>query len=263
MKEIHFTGLGLDLEVNSIAIKLGNISIYWYAIFIVIAFSVAILFCKRDDGKYNIKYEQILEILLFIMPISIICARLYFVIFKLDYYIQNPTEIMNIRNGGLAIYGGIIGAILTILIYCKIKKVSFLDVLDYFVPYLVLGQAIGRWGNFFNAEAHGTITDNIFRMGIIENGIYKEVHPTFLYESISCPLIFILLYVMRNKREYKGQLTYIYLCLYGFVRAIIEGLRTDSLMLGNIRISQILSIILCIVFGIILIYKKVEKTKNE
>lgn len=263
MKEIHFTGLGLDLEVNSIAIKLGNISIYWYAIFIVIAFSVAILFCKRDDGKYNIKYEQILEILLFIMPISIICARLYFVIFKLDYYIQNPTEIMNIRNGGLAIYGGIIGAILTILIYCKIKKVSFLDVLDYFVPYLVLGQAIGRWGNFFNAEAHGTITDNIFRMGIIENGIYKEVHPTFLYESISCLLIFILLYVMRNKREYKGQLTYIYLCLYGFVRAIIEGLRTDSLMLGNIRISQILSIILCIVFGIILIYKKVEKTKNE
>lgn len=263
MKEIHFTGLGLDLEVNSIAIKLGNISIYWYAIFIVIAFSVAILFCKRDDGKYNIKYEQILEILLFIMPISIICARLYFVMFKLDYYMQNPTEIMNIRNGGLAIYGGILGAILTILIYCKIKKASFLDILDYFVPYLVLGQAIGRWGNFFNAEAHGTITDNIFRMGIIENGIYKEVHPTFLYESISCLLIFILLYTMRNKREYKGQLTYIYLCSYGFVRAIIEGLRTDSLMLGNIKISQILSIILCIVFGIILIYKKVEKTKNE
>lgn len=263
MKEIHFAGLGLDLEVNSIAIKLGNISIYWYAIFIVIAFLVAILFCKKDDGKYNIKYEQILEILLFVMPISIICARLYFVIFKLDYYIQNPTEIINIRSGGLAIYGGIIGAILTIFTYCKIKKISFLDVLDYFVPYLVLGQAIGRWGNFFNAEAHGTITNNIFRMGIVENGIYKEVHPTFLYESISCLLIFILLYAMRNKRKYKGQFTYIYLCLYGFVRAIIEGLRTDSLMLGNIRISQILSIILCIVFGIILIYKKVEKTKNE
>lgn len=263
MKEIHFTGLGLDLEVNSIAIKLGNISIYWYAIFIVIAFSVAILLCKKDDGKYNIKFEQILEILLFIMPISIICARLYFVMFKLDYYIQNPTEIINIRNGGLAIYGGIIGAILTILVYCKTKKINFLDILDYFVPYLVLGQAIGRWGNFFNAEAHGTITDNIFRMGIIENGIYKEVHPTFLYESISCLLIFILLYTMRNRREYKGQLTYIYLCLYGFVRTIIEGLRTDSLMLGDLRISQVLSLILCIVFGIILIYKKVEKRENE
>lgn len=263
MKEIHFTGLGLELEVNSIAIKLGNISIYWYAIFIVIAFSVAILLCKKDDGKYNIKFEQILEILLFIMPISIICARLYFVMFKLDYYIQNPTEIINIRNGGLAIYGGIIGAILTILVYCKTKKINFLDILDYFVPYLVLGQAIGRWGNFFNAEAHGTITDNIFRMGIIENGIYKEVHPTFLYESISCLLIFILLYTMRNRREYKGQLTYIYFCLYGFVRAIIEGLRTDSLMLGDLRISQVLSLILCIVFGIILIYKKVEKRENE
>ena len=263
MKNISFTGLGLDFNINSIAINVFGINIYWYAIFIVIAFLVAILFCKKDDGKYNIKYEQILEILLFVMPISIICARLYFVIFKLDYYIQNPTEIINIRNGGLAIYGGIIGAILTIFIYCKIKKASFLDILDYFVPYLVLGQAIGRWGNFFNAEAHGTITNNIFRMGIIENGIYKEVHPTFLYESISCLLIFILLFTMRNKREYKGQLTYSYLCLYGFVRAIIEGLRTDSLMLGNLRISQILSIILCIVFGIILIYKKVEKRKNE
>lgn len=263
MKEIKFTGLGLDLSIDSIAINVFGINIYWYAIFIVIAFLVAILFCKRDDGKYNIKYEQILEVLLFVIPISIICARLYFVIFKLDYYMQNPTEILNIRNGGLAIYGGIIGAILTILTYCKIKKVNFLDVLDYFAPYLVLGQAIGRWGNFFNAEAHGTITDTIFRMGIVENGIYKEVHPTFLYESICCLLIFALLYIMRNKRKYKGQITYIYLCLYGFVRAVIEGLRTDSLMLGTFRISQILSIVLCIVFGIILIYKKVEKRKNE
>ena len=167
MKKISFTGLGLDFNIDSIAINVFGINIYWYAIFIVIAFSVAILFCKKDDGKYNIKFEQILEILLFVMPISIICARLYFVIFKLDYYIQNPTEIINIRNGGLAIYGGIIGVILTISIYCKIKKISFLDILDYFVPYLVLGQAIGRWGNFFNAEAHGTVTDNIFRMGII------------------------------------------------------------------------------------------------
>lgn len=263
MKEITFTGLGLNFRINSIAINIFGLNIYWYAIFIVSAFSIGIILCKKDDGKYNIKFEQVLEILLFTIPISIICARLYFVIFKLDYYMQNPTEIINIRNGGLAIYGGIIGAILTISIYCKINKIKLLDILDYFVPYLVLGQAIGRWGNFFNAEAYGTETNNIFRMGIIENGIYKEVHPTFLYESICCFLIFILLYTIRNKREYKGQLTYIYLCLYGFVRAVIEGLRTDSLMLGNLRISQVLSIILCIIFGTILIYKKVEKRKNE
>lgn len=124
------------------------------------------------------------------------------------------------------------------------------------------GQAIGRWGNFFNAEAHGTATNSILRMGIIENGIYKEVHPTFLYESIGCLIIFALLYTIRNNREYKGQLTYIYLCLYGFIRAIIEGIRTDSLMIGNFRVSQILSIILCVGFSIVLIYKETKKDKE-
>lgn len=103
--------------------------------------------------------------------------------------------------GGLAIYGGIIGAVIAVVVFCKVKKINILDVLDYFVPYLALGQAIGRWGNFFNAEAHGTVTNSIFRMGIIENGIYKEVHPTFLYESIGCLIIFALLYTIRNKRK--------------------------------------------------------------
>ena len=125
------------------------------------------------------------------------------------------------------------------------------------------GQAIGRWGNFFNAEAHGIETKSLFRMGIVENGIYKEVHPTFLYESIVCLCIFILLYFIKNKRKYKGQLTYIYLVLYGFARAIIEGLRTDSLMLGNFRISQILSIVICIVFSVILIHKNNRYTTIE
>ena len=263
MKQITFPGLNLKFELNNIAIKIGNISIKWYAIFIVLAFIIAIIFLKKDDGKYKIKFETILELFVFLIPISIIFARLYFVIFKLDYYINNPVEILNIRNGGLAIYGGIIGAIITILVFCKIKKLNFLDVLDYIVPYLALGQAIGRWGNFFNSEAHGSITSNILRMGIVENGTYTEVHPTFFYESICNLIIFIMLYTLRNKRKYKGQLTYIYLCLYGLIRAIIEGLRTDSLMLGNFRISQIISIILFIVFGSILFYKGVRSKKNE
>ena len=264
MREILFPGLNLKFQINSIAVNIGNLSIYWYAIFIVSAFAIAILFLKRDDGKYKIKFEDIMELFLVLIPVSIVFARLYFVIFKFDYYINNPVEILDIRNGGLAIYGGIIGAIITILVFCKIKKINFLDVLDYIVPYLALGQAIGRWGNFFNGEAHGSITSNILRMGIVENGTYIEVHPTFLYESICNLVIFLILYCMRNKRQYRGQLTYIYLTLYGLIRAIIEGLRTDSLMLGSFRISQVISILLFMVFGSILIYKKVKgKIKNE
>lgn len=261
---ITFPTLNLELNINNIAINILGIDISWYAILIVLAFIIAILFCKKDDGKYNIKFETILELMVFIIPISIICARIYYVAFKLDYYMQKPTEIFNIRNGGLAIYGGIIGAIITIVIYCKIKKINILDIMDYIVPYLALGQAIGRWGNFFNIEAYGTETTNIFRMGIIENGIYKEVHPTFLYESMCNLIIFIILYNLRNKRKYKGQLTYTYFALYGFIRTIIEGLRTDSLMIGNFRISQILSIILCIIFTAILVYnKKINKKEKD
>ena len=267
MKEIIFPGLGLNLNVNSVALNIGNINIYWYAIIIVSAFIIGVLFCKKDDGKYNIKFDNILELMIILIPISIIGARFFYVVFKLDYYIQYPENILNIRDGGLAIYGGIIGATITVIIYCKKKKINILDMTDYLVPYLALGQAIGRWGNFFNTEAHGVETTSVFRMGIIENGRYIEVHPTFLYESICNLIIFLILYILRNKRKYKGQITYLYLALYGIVRAVIEGLRTDSLMLGSFRISQVLSIVLFIIFTIIVIFKelkyKKEKNKNR
>ena len=267
MKEIIFPGLGLNLNVNSVALNIGNINIYWYAIIIVSAFIIGVLFCKKDDGKYNIKFDNILELMIILIPISIIGARFFYVVFKLDYYIQYPENILNIRDGGLAIYGGIIGATITVIIYCKKKKINILDMTDYLVPYLALGQAIGRWGNFFNTEAHGVETTSVFRMGIIENGRYIEVHPTFLYESICNLIIFLILYILRNKRKYKGQITYLYLALYGIVRALIEGLRTDSLMLGSFRISQVLSIVLFIIFTIIVIFKelkyKKEKNKNR
>lgn len=262
MQKINFEGLGLSFDINSVAFKIGDIQIYWYAILIVSAFAIAIILLKKDEGKYDIKFEDILELILIIMPVSIICARLYYIVFRLDYFVANPSEIFNIRNGGLAIYGGVIGAIGVIAIFCKVKKIKILNVLDYIAPYLALGQAIGRWGNFFNGEAHGTETSNFLRMGITENGKYIQVHPTFLYESICTFTIFIILYRLRNKRKYRGQLTYWYFFLYGIARSIIEGLRTDSLMLGNFRISQILSIILTSIFGAILLYKKVKK-KDE
>lgn len=259
MNPITFPGLNISLLIDRVAFQIGGIEIYWYAILIVSAFIIALLLCKKDDGKYQIRFDDILNLFVFIIPISIICARLYYIVFKLDYYIQNPLQIFNIRNGGLAIYGGIIGAVVTIIIYCKKKKLNVFDIFDYVVPYLALGQAIGRWGNFFNVEAYGGMTSNFLRMGIIKNGIYMEVHPTFLYESIGTFCIFILLYFLRNKRKYKGQITFIYLALYGLLRAIIEGLRTDSLMLGNIRISQLVSIILCITFTGALIYQHRKK----
>lgn len=263
MKEITFPILKLKFEINSIAINLFGIDIYWYAILIVTAFIIAILLMKKEKEKYNIKFEDLMELIVIAIPISIICARLYYILFNRKDFMDNPIQIFNIRNGGLAIYGGLIGAIITIIVFGKIKKIKILDMLDYIVPFVPLGQSIGRWGNFFNGEAHGTITNSIFKMGIMEEGNYIEVHPTFLYESIATFVIFIILYTKRNKRDYKGQLTYLYLFLYGIIRFLIEGLRTDSLMFGKIRVSQLLSLILVIVFGIILVDKRIKEKKNE
>lgn len=149
MKEISFTGLGLELKINSIAINIFGIDIYWYSIFIVLAFILALVFIKKDTGKYGINFEDILEMFVIIIPISIICARIYFVIFKLEDYIQNPIEIFNIRNGGLAIYGGIIGAVILIIVYCKKEKIKVLNMLDYIVPYLALRTGNRKMGKFF------------------------------------------------------------------------------------------------------------------
>lgn len=260
MNIVTFPELNLSFQISRIAFQIGNIKIYWYAILIALSFLIAIVALKKECSKNKINYEDILEIMIIAIPIAIISARLYYVIFNLDCYLKNPLEIINIKNGGLAIYGGIIGACITIIICAKKKKIKILKICDMCVPYLSLGQSIGRWGNFFNIEAHGTETNNLFRMGIIENGKYIEVHPTFLYESVcTFILFFILLYISRYKK-YDGQLTLIYLFFYSGIRMIIEGLRTDSLMLGNIRISQLISII---IFCITLLILICIKTKNK
>ncbi len=246
MNYITFPEFNLSFKISRIAFSVGNIEIYWYAILISIAFIIAIFALKNDSKKYRIEYDIILKLLIIMIPVSIIFARLYYVIFNLEYYMNKPLEIINIRNGGLAIYGGIIGAIIVIILFCKNKKIKVMDLLDLFVPYLALGQSMGRWGNFINGEAHGSITNSIFRMGIVENGIYMEVHPTFLYESICTLTLFFILTYLKNNRRYSGQLTITYLFFYSIIRAVIEGLRTDSLMMGNIRISQLLSILLLI-----------------
>lgn len=253
MNLITFPGLNLEFNISKFAFKIFGIEIYWYAILIVLAMGLALIIFKKRDGLYKIKFSDILDLSLYLIPISIICARLYYIFFNLGYYLQNPIEVFNIRSGGIAIYGAVIGGMITCFIFCKKRKINVLDLLDYIAPGLVLGQAIGRWGNFINIEAYGSATKSLFRMEIFKNGNYIEVHPTFLYESLACLAIFIVLLIIKNKRKFNGQIVFTYLGLYSLQRFFIEGLRTDSLMIGNIRISQMLSAIIFVVSVIIYI----------
>ena len=250
-------------NLSRIAITIFGVDIYWYAILIVTAILIGIIWSKIYNERFGIKFNDILDLVIFMLPISFVCARIYYCIFSFDSFKNNLLEVFNLRNGGLAIYGGIIGAVLTILIFCKIKKISFLDLLDFLVPVLELGQSIGRWGNFFNIEAYGTETNSFIKMEIIENGITKYVHPTFLYESIVTFICFIILAILSKNRKYTGQITIFYLVIYSFARMIIEGIRIDSLMFYNIRVSQILSLAIFIIFGIILVCKEIKCRKQE
>lgn len=197
------------------------------------------------------------------MIVSIISARAYYVLFNLKDYMARPIEIFKIWNGGLAIYGAIIGAILYALWFCKKKKINFYNLADLIVPYLALSQSLGRWGNFINQEAYGSITNLPWKMGIFDNlaGEYIYVHPTFIYESICTFTLFLILINMSKNRKFEGQIFYSYMVGYGFVRSIIEGLRTDSLMFGVFRISQVLSIVFVVIFGILYFYRKHCRTK--
>lgn len=257
---VTFPLLNLELNINKIAFTVFGVPIYWYAILIVASLALAIFLCKRKDGKYNIKFDDIIDLSIILIPVAFICARLYYVLFNLGSY-TNLASILNIKDGGLAIYGGIIGGTIVIYFFCKKKNIKTLDLLDYIVPYLALGQAIGRWGNFINVEAYGTTTNLLWKMGIqTANGI-EYVHPTFLYESICTFVIFIILTKLSKNRKFSGQIVCVYAILYSFIRFFIEGLRIDSLMLENFRISQIVSVVLFIAFCMIY-YKNAKKSNN-
>lgn len=248
---VSFPNFNINLKISKIAF----FGIRWYAIMIVGAILIGVILYSKDRIKYGIKNEQVYNLLIYVLPISIIGARIYYVLFKLDYYIKNPIQIFNIRDGGLAIYGGLIAGLITIIIYCKKRKINILNLLDGIAPYIALGQSIGRWGNFFNVEAYGIETQSLLKMGIIENGIYKEVHPTFLYESVSTFLLSIILKIAKKNRKFEGQVVCLYLIIYSLFRIFIEELRMDSLMLGNIRVSQLLSVFIFIFSTIIYIRK--------
>lgn len=277
---VSFPKLGWEFNVSRVAFNIFGHPIYWYGIIIAAAFLICVLWAMKDSTKYDLIPDTIIDLMLFAAPAAIICARLYYVIFSWADYKDNLKEIFDVRNGGLAVYGGIIGAIITAYFVAKYKKIPFMKLFDFAIPYVALGQAIGRWGNFFNQEAFGTNTNLPWGMTsptvnsyLTENAAHiKEltgitvnpalpVHPTFLYECIWDILVFAFLMWMRKRKKFSGEVFCFYFITYSIGRAVIEGLRTDSLMLGKVRVSQLLSILLIVVFGIIVIFMR-NKAKN-
>ena len=258
--------------MNREFISFGPITIYWYSVMILLAVLIGIFIAMKEAKRLGLK-EYIENIIFSLIIFGIIGARLYYVIFNFSLYKYDLLSIFKVWEGGLAIYGAIIAGLLVIIYYAKKNKQSIIKTTDIFVPGLILAQAIGRWGNFFNGEAHGTevtlsYLKSLHLPNFIINGMYIDgtyYHPTFLYESLWCLLGFIILLIIRKltKRK-KGLLTYSYFIWYGLGRLFIEGLRTDSLYLGSIRISQLVSIILILtgIIGIIIeLFKRKEVEK--
>ncbi len=272
---VQFPGLwGLEFEIRIWAFRVFGQKIYWYGIVVALAFLVAVVLAVRSCKKYDIEPDSILDLVLLAVPSSIIFARLYYVIFSWNEYKDNLIDIVDIRSGGLALYGGVIGAFLVAMLYAKKKKIPFLHLADFAVPYVILGQSIGRWGNFINQEAFGTMTILPWRMnGSVPNEYLTNlqgnidlskwgVHPTFLYESLWDIAVFLFLIYCRKRKKLAGDVMFLYFALYGVGRFFIEGLRTDSLMLGSFRASRLLSFLLVLVFTSLFIYRRVKKAKE-
>ncbi|MDT2387576.1 MULTISPECIES: prolipoprotein diacylglyceryl transferase [Enterococcus] len=256
---------------NRIFLSFGPFTIYWYAIFIVTGITIGFVLADMKARKIGLPKDTITDLLLYGLPISIISARLYYVIFEMDSYISNPISIIKIWEGGLAIHGGLIGAVITGVIYCNKKKLSFWLVADVVAPSIVIGQIIGRWGNFMNQEAYGNIVSRSFLQSLrlpdfiinqmFIDGAYRQ--PTFLYESLWNVGVLIILILLSRKKKFTGQIFLTYIMLYSVGRFWIEGLRTDSLMLTpNLRVAQILSVILLVVSTCTYVYFKNIREEN-
>ena len=243
--------------MDRVAFNLFGIDIMWYGILMATGMIVAAIIGLREAKRLNISEDDVLNIILVGIPAGIIGARLYYVIFEWDYYGANPSQILNFRGGGLAIHGALIGGFLAGYIYCRIKKLNFLKMADTLVLGIPLAQAIGRWGNFLNKEAHGGPTN--LPWGIMVDG--QKVHPTFLYESIWNVGVFTFLMLFRKNKKYEGEVTVLYIIAYSIGRFFVEGLRTDSLMLGPLRMAQVISLVGIIVATIIHVYF-IKKSKN-
>lgn len=257
---ISFPALGLSFDINRVAANLFGKDIYWYGIIICVGFVLAALYVNRRTGEFGMTSDNLVDCLIICVPVGIVCARIYYVAFEWGYYSQHPNEIIAIWKGGIAIYGAVLGVVAALAIYSRVKKLSFASLCDLAAFGLLIGQCIGRWGNFVNGEAHGGETSLPWGMSI--DGA-DPVHPTFLYESLWNLVGFAALHIYSKKRRFKGEMALLYVAWYGLGRAWIEGLRTDSLYLGPVRVSQLLAAVSCIAAVAVLVRRynriKVEK----
>jgi len=255
--------------MSPIAFSILGLEIRWYGIIMASAIFISTLIAIRESKKAGLKEDIILDLALWTVPISVLCARLYYVLFSWSEYKNNLLNILAFRQGGMAIHGALIGAFLSGYIFIRVRKLNFLQLADIVAPSIVIGQAIGRWGNFLNQEAHGgPVTENYISIfpSFIKNQMFingQYYHPTFLYESIWCLLIFITLLIYKKYKSSNGELLALYMILYSIERFIVEGLRTDSLMVGHYRIAQLISLLFGLLGLFIMIFLKYRATKNS
>lgn len=244
---ISFPKLGLTFNVNQAAFYIGSKPIYWYALIILSGFLIALLFTEKSAKKRGINPENVFDIALYGLIAGIICARIYYVVFDFSSFKDNLWDVFKIWEGGLAIYGGIIGGVLTALVYCRVKKLKTLKIFDIFTPGLLIGQAIGRYGNFFNAEVYGRETSSVFGMSI--NGA-APVHPLFFYESCWNIIGLIIILLVRDRKKADGQVFFMYTLWYAAGRLVLEGMRQKQYILyafSGVGISQLVSAALIVV----------------
>lgn len=279
--QISFPGLSIPpFTVNPVAFSVGGIEIRWYGIIIVLGIIAGFSYAAFRAKQSGLSLDDMLDYVLVALPLGIICARLYYVVFFNDGSYKTFYDVIAIWEGGLAIYGGVLGGLLGMFLVSRHKKNKFRAVLDCFAPGVMIGQIFGRWGNFFNAEAYGTLDhidfpfigriftphfeENYPLRMVIENGFVGKiaVHPTFLYESVWNLLGLLLIHLFFSRKRFDGEVALWYFAWYGFGRFFIEGMRDDSLMLGSFRVSQILALVLFAASIVLIVIGSKKAKKN-
>ena len=256
---ISFPAFGIEVNPPRF-LEIGPFTVYYYGILIGIGLLLGISYCCKRSREFGLTEDHVLDGMILVLPIAILCARAYYCIFAWEEFADDPISVLYIWNGGIAIYGGVLGAIFGMWIFSKWKKVKLAAVLDVVLLGFLIGQSIGRWGNFMNREAFGAETDSFLRMGLTNmyTGVTTYFHPTFLYESMWNAVGFVILHFASKKRKYDGQVALWYAAWYGLGRTLIEGLRMDSLYWGPFRVSQCLAAISCIAAVAVLVYNSLR-----
>ena len=262
---ISFPGLGIQWNPGR-ALQIGPMTFHYYGILIAFGLVLALVYAWKRSKQFGVRQDDLTDGVLWVAPFAVLCARAYYCAFEWDQFAANPISVFYIWNGGLAIYGGVIGAVVGVIVFCRIRKIKVGAVLDLVALGFLIGQCIGRWGNFFNREAFGSETDWFLRMGLLDSATKKTTfhHPTFLYESVWNLVGFVLLHFLSKKRKYDGQIALGYVAWYGLGRTFIEGLRTDSLWWGPLRVSQVLAAVSCfaaVVVLLIMMFKEPSPAK--